>query len=134
LGPYSSNSKASDAPAFPRTPTTKVICAFECASPDSKIGALHIYGIAGCAVVLVEPLKLVALIIVDRGHWLAGTGMIIAAYAVSLLFVERLFKTVKPKLMTIGWFATMWTWFVGLRDKVIAWVSGRPVVEDQASR
>jgi hypothetical protein len=54
--------------------------------------------------------------------------MIVAAYAVSLLFVERLFKTVKPKLMTIGWFARMWVSFVGLRDKVTAWASGRPVI------
>ena len=82
---------------------------------------------------LVEPLKLVALIVVDRGHWLTGTGMIIAAYAVSLLFVERLFKTVKPKLMTIGWFARIWTSFVALRDKITAWVIGRPVVADQLS-
>ena len=86
-----------------------------------KMGPYPSMALLAVPLVLVEPLKLVALIIVDRGHWLAGTGMIIAAYAVSLLFVERLFKTVKPKLMTIGWFATMWTWFVGLRDKVIAW-------------
>ena len=59
--------------------------------------------------------------------------MIIAAYAVSLLFVERLFKTVKPKLMTIGWFARIWTSFVALRDKITAWVIGRPVIADQLS-
>ena len=77
---------------------------------------------------LVEPLKLVALIVVERGYWLIGTGMIIAVYAVSLLFVERLFKAVKPKLMTIGWFAPIWAC---RRDKVTAWVIGRPVVADQ---
>jgi len=82
---------------------------------------------------LVERLKLVALIVVERGYWLIGTGMIIAVYAVSLLFVERLFKAVKPKLMTIGWFAPIWASFVGLRDKVTAWVIGRPVVADQLS-
>lgn len=30
-----------------------------------------------------------------------------AAYAVSLVFVERLFKVVKSKLMTMNWFANM---------------------------
>ena len=41
---------------------------------------------------LVEPLKLAALIIAGKGHWMTGTGMMIAAYAASLLVVERLFK------------------------------------------
>jgi hypothetical protein len=30
------------------------------------------------------------------GHWLTGTGIMMAAYAVSLVFVERLFKVVSP--------------------------------------
>jgi len=46
---------------------------------------------------LVEPLKLVAVFIAGKGHWLTGTGMLIGAYAVSLLFVERLFRMIKPK-------------------------------------
>jgi hypothetical protein len=32
---------------------------------------------------LVEPSKLVAVAIAGKGHWLAGTGMIIGAYAAS---------------------------------------------------
>lgn len=98
-----------------------------------KLGPYPSMALLAVPLMLVEPLKLVALIVVDRGHWLTGTGMIIAAYAVSLLFVERLFKTVKPKLMTIGWFARIWTSFVALRDKITAWVIGRPVVADQLS-
>ena len=34
--------------------------------------------------------------------------MIVACYAFSLLVVERLFKIVKPKLLTISWFAKLW--------------------------
>lgn len=71
-------------------------------------------------VALVEPLKLLALFIAGRGHWLSGTGMIVAAYAVSLLLVERLFKIVKPKLMMIGWFANCWIRFVGLKDGIFS--------------
>ena len=82
---------------------------------------------------LVEPLKLAALFVAGNGHWLVGTWMIVAAYAGSLLIVEGLFRMVKPKLMTIGWFARMWTWFVDLRDKVIAWVSRRSAAIDQVS-
>jgi hypothetical protein len=68
---------------------------------------------------LVEPLKLVALFIAGTGHWLTGTGMLVAAYAGSLLVVERLFRVLKPKLMMMGWFARLWTGFVTLRTRLI---------------
>ena len=67
-------------------------------------------------ILLVEPLKIVALFVAGSGHWLTGTGMMIAAYAVSLVFVERLFKVVKSKLMIMNWFANMWTSFTAMRD------------------
>lgn len=57
---------------------------------------------------VVEPLKLVAVAIAGEGHWITGTLVIIAAYAASLLLVERLFTIVKPKLMTLNWFARLW--------------------------
>ena len=70
---------------------------------------------------LVEPLKLIALYVAGKGHWMTGTGMIIGAYAASLLVVERLFKAVKPKLMMMEWFAALWSRFVGLRNKIPPW-------------
>jgi hypothetical protein len=69
---------------------------------------------------IVEPLKLVAVAIAGEGHWVTGALVIVAAYAASLLLVERLFAIVKPKLMTLGWFARLWTWLVSLR--VIRWL------------
>ncbi len=80
-------------------------------------------------VLLVEPLKLVALLVAGKGHWLTGTGMILAAYAASLLCVERLFRVVKPKLMMIGWFAKGWMWFARLRDKIVGRVKGATSAE-----
>jgi len=78
---------------------------------------------------IVEPLKLVAVAIVGEGHWVTGTLVILAAYAASLLLIERLFAIVKPKLMTLGWFARLWTRIVNLRvvrwlGAVRVWVSG----------
>jgi hypothetical protein len=70
---------------------------------------------------LVEPFKLVALVIVGKGHWLTGTGMLIGAYAASLVCVERLFRAVRPKLMLMNWFAKGWIWFSVFRDKAVAW-------------
>src|ERR1700682_5523227 len=56
---------------------------------------------------LVEPLQILAIFIAGKGHWITGTGMLVGAYAASLLFVERLFRVVKPKLMTLSWFAKL---------------------------
>jgi len=67
---------------------------------------------------LVEPIKLIALAVVGEGHWITGTVMIVAAYATSLLLVERLFRIVKPKLLTLRWFAKLWAWLVALKSKV----------------
>jgi hypothetical protein len=67
---------------------------------------------------LVEPLKLVGVAVAGEGHWITGTVMIIAAYACSLLLVERLFHVVKPKLLSLPWFARMWDWVLVARVKV----------------
>ena len=72
---------------------------------------------------LVEPLKLLALLVAGKGHWLTGTGMLIAAYAAGLLLVERLFRVVKPKLLMLDWFAKLWRGVLALRNKVIPWRS-----------
>jgi hypothetical protein len=57
---------------------------------------------------LIEPLKLAALAVAGKGHWITGTVMVVAAYAGSLLIVERLFRIVRPKLLTLPWFARIW--------------------------
>jgi hypothetical protein len=40
----------------------------------------------------VEPLKVVALFVAGKGHWLAGCAMLLGAYGVSLFFIERLYE------------------------------------------
>ena len=68
---------------------------------------------------IVEPLKLVALAVAGKGHWITGTAMVVAAYAGSLLVVERLFRMVKPKLLLLPWFAGFWDRMIATRDKVL---------------
>jgi hypothetical protein len=68
---------------------------------------------------LVEPFKLIAVAVAGEGHWITGTFMIIAAYGCSLLFVERLFRIVRPKLLILPWFARLWSWVLLVRGKVI---------------
>ena len=73
---------------------------------------------------LVEPLKVVALVIAGKGHWLTGTGMLVGAYAASLLVIERLFRVLKPKLLMMGWFAKLWADYVSLRTRLLSgWFS-----------
>ena len=69
--------------------------------------------------VFVEPVKIAAVYVAGTGHWVMGSVMLIAAYAISIYFIERLFRVLKPKLMTLAWFATLWNSFVGMRDR--AW-------------
>ena len=63
----------------------------------------------------VEPLKLIAVAVAGEGHWISGTVMIVVAYAASLLLVERLFRIVKPKLLTLPWLAWLWGRFIVFR-------------------
>ncbi|MBV9460853.1 MAG: hypothetical protein JO141_25570 [Bradyrhizobium sp.] len=69
---------------------------------------------------VVEPLKLIAVAVAGDGHWITGTVMIVAAYAASLVFVERLFAIVKPKLLKLRWFARLWCKFITLRYALAA--------------
>ena len=70
---------------------------------------------------LVEPLKLIAVAIAGAGHWITGTITIVCCYGISLFLVERLFRIVKPKLLTLPWFARLWNWFTAVRGRAIAW-------------
>jgi hypothetical protein len=70
---------------------------------------------------IVEPLKLAAVAIAGAGHWITGTVTIVCAYAASLFFVERLFRIVKPKLLTLPWFARLWNWVTTVRNGVLEW-------------
>ena len=68
---------------------------------------------------LIEPLKLIAVAIAGAGHWITGTVTIIFAYAASFFLIERLFRIVKPKLLTLRWFARLWNAVVALRDRAL---------------
>ena len=70
-------------------------------------------------VAIVEPLKLMAVFVAGDGHWLTGAFVLIGAYAGSLFVTERLFVVVKPKLLTLPWFAAIWTWFGARRERVL---------------
>ncbi|MDA9409560.1 hypothetical protein XH80_23245 [Bradyrhizobium sp. CCBAU 45384] len=71
---------------------------------------------------IVEPLKLAAVAITGEGHWITGIAVIVCAYAASLFLVERLFRIVRPKLLTLPWFARLWNWLLSLRANAVGWL------------
>lgn len=81
----------------------------------------------------VEPLKLVAVAVAGKGHWITGTAMIVACYAFSLLVLERLFAIVKPKLLTISWFAKLWGSFIAAKTRLLHVFSGWIGLRDDRS-
>ena len=72
---------------------------------------------------IVEPLKLATVLIAGEGHWITSALVLLFAYAVSLFVTHWLFGVVKPKLLTLPWFARGWRWFVALRDKGRRWLA-----------
>jgi hypothetical protein len=73
--------------------------------------------------IVVEPLRVVALITIAGRKWVVGSGMLVAVYGASVLGVEKLFKIVKPSLLSLGWFSNLWGLFVQCRGstfKVLA--------------
>ena len=75
---------------------------------------------------VVEPLKLATVLIAGEGHWITSALVLLFAYAVSLFVTHWLFGVVKPKLLTLPWFARAWLWFVALRDKAWRWLATVP--------
>jgi hypothetical protein len=72
---------------------------------------------------IIEPLKVLAALVAGDGHFIAGTLVMICAYSGSFFVTERLFRVLKPKLLTLPWFAMMWGWFVTVRDMSLGWLS-----------
>jgi hypothetical protein len=85
-------------------------------------------------VMLAEPLKMVAIFIFGSGHWLAGLIVMLCAYLVSVLLVERLFKIVKPKLLTLFWFVMIWKKVVASRRSALRWLKSNRAVEVHCNR
>src|ERR1700710_341113 len=99
-----------------------------------KLGPYQSLALLAVPLAFAEPLKLIAVYVGGGGRWVTATGMMIAAYCASLLVVERLFRVVKPKLLMLGWFALLWSWWVAIRNKIIPWRTAPPVAATPADR
>jgi hypothetical protein len=70
-----------------------------------QIGPYKSLALLFVPLLIVEPLKIAGVAFAGLGHWVGGACMIVGAYAAGLLIVDRLFRVVKSKLLTMKWFA-----------------------------
>ena len=81
--------------------------------------------IVAAPLAVVEPLKLATIFIAGDGHWITSGLLVLLAYAVSLFVTHWLFAVVKPKLLTLPWFAHVWAVSGAAWDKLCGWLAKR---------
>ncbi len=84
-------------------------------------GALLVFGLP---VLVLIPVKLLAIYLFGRGHFVLGLGLIIAAKLVGTALAARLFQLTHPTLMQLGWFARLYTPWKHWKDKLLGKVRG----------
>ncbi len=89
-----------------------------------SLGPYQSVAILAVPACVAEPLKLTALAVAGDGHWYSGIAMVILAYGISLLVVERLFVIVKPKLLRLRWFARLWAFVIVCRYRLMKQLRG----------
>jgi hypothetical protein len=69
---------------------------------------------------IAEPLKLVGLVGLEKGHWLGGIAILIGGYLLSLFLVDRIFRIVQPRLLALPWFASVRAKFLDYRSSLFS--------------
>ncbi|MDR3462794.1 MAG: hypothetical protein P4L76_10835 [Beijerinckiaceae bacterium] len=70
---------------------------------------------------IAELTKVYAVFLMGTGHFKTGFTIFVGAYIVTILGCERILHAGKPQLMTIGWFAVLYTWIIAFKDRILDW-------------
>jgi hypothetical protein len=92
---------------------------------EEYIAAMPAYAVLGLLILpfaIAEPAKVYAVYLIGTDHIMIGLALMVLAYLVSILVVDRIFHAGKPKLMTIPWFAKLWTKITYYKDRFLTWV------------
>lgn len=73
-------------------------------------------------VVVVEPLKVVAVRQIAHGHWLTGLLAFVILKFVGVGLIAFIFDLTRGKLLSIGWFARFYEWVAHWRDIAHAFI------------
>lgn len=68
-----------------------------------------------------ELAKVYSFVLMGGGHFKIGLIVYIAAHVFAILICERIFSAGKAKLMTIPWFARLFKWLEGYKDRMVTW-------------
>lgn len=77
-------------------------------------------------IVLLEPLKLLAVWLIATGHLVLGIVVIAFAKVLSTALIARLFHLCQPALLSLRWFRGAYEWTVRTRDRLYAQVQAMP--------
>jgi len=83
---------------------------------------------------LLLPVKLLALYWISRGHAVLGIAVVLAAKLLGTAAVARLFALTQPALMQLAWFARAYGHWKRWKDALIARVKGSPLWIATANR
>lgn len=73
-------------------------------------------------VLLLLPAKILGLWLIGTGRVKSGITVFVTAKVAGTAVAARLFALTKPALLRIGWFRRVYTWFVGWRDRLHAYL------------
>lgn len=82
--------------------------------------------------ILILPVKLAAVWFVAKGKFALALGALIAGKLLATALLARLYRILRPKLMTLKWFAWADTHFFYWRDKAYAFVKSLPAWQKAA--
>ncbi len=88
----------------------------------ARLPAYAVLALLALPFVIAEPAKVYAVYLISSGHIIVGLLLLIAAYLVSVLVVDRIFAAGKAKLITIPWFLKLWTWISNYKDRLLTWM------------
>ena len=69
-------------------------------------------------VLLLVPVKLLALFLLGKGHLAAGLGLVLSAKIAGTALAARLFQLTEPALMQLGWFARIYPRWKAWKDRM----------------
>ena len=79
--------------------------------------ALLVFGVP---VIVLIPVKLLALYLFGEGHMALGLGLVVAAKIAGTAVAARLFQLTHPTLMQLAWFARLYTPWKRWKDQMLA--------------
>ena len=76
-----------------------------------KLGPYPSLMVLAVPLIILAPVKIAAVVFITSGKWLLGSGLLLGSYAAKLFGIEKLFKLLKPSIMSLRWFAILWSYF-----------------------